>query len=973
MRSSKFNPCPVCARVKDSDCSWTSDDEVCLCHTKGKDPQSVPDQVDDFHFTGKIKDNGFGLDVAVYINKKDVKLIDHIPGSKKTITPIKKMQNTEKITQVDLVKIDLPLVVEESLTPYLQKTFGKSLYGKNITTVLKYQYSNTQFVYRLEYEEGGERKKTFRQVHLNDDGQIIPTKGDLPWPAYLLKAIADHIYVRDYLLAAEGEGCVEAILKLKLACTTLQGSNWNPQGLIDSGLLSTLLEKESGLIYFVDNDEEGRKKGKFLKTQCTQKGLKCHLINMRDIGWADAPDKADIKDFLNNHPEMTGDDLAALLLQVISRKQEEIVIDSILDSYNTASENNQIDSVPDTYTPISEITQRVCHDLYSDSPWIYVYGNLYQWVGTHYELRKTVIEEKRIRDYLNNFSVEKDDKVRYPFANPASVKKCLDWVKLTYGVPSEQINPPGVNCLNGIVRIKWIGRRPSWELIPHSPDQYYNYAPTFNYNPKADPTDCQRLLEALEPKERTIFLKTVAASLDLLTVRKYWGRLIRALLCQGEGSNGKDAIRECVSLLHGNAMTAVTLSDFRSYDEGRKFPLARLVSSRFNWSSENIHYGKLDQLQSLKAAITGDKLSCEPKNKDEEEFIPKCPFIFNCNEPPKVQGHQEAFNSRYAILRFLKTFKINANTAAGELEADPRFKYDPDFLNTNVMPAFLNMVLEALVSLMADGIDYSCTAQAMEQIRAESNHLYQACKDLGLVAAKGEEIPIAEVYKPLLDWYVQQGYVEKEENDKGKVKLVWNSDIDNRDKPIKASNRLAAALKTVFGNGIKTKQGHARTTYLVGVKFNFSPENQKDPEISIDLHQKPLEPAPINDSSHQIDLHHHLHHNTDHQQVEPLQVNEHSLVNQNEIDIHHDVHPQPVEGRLDKLIEPYPEVGDTVEVLDGFTNINGYFVENVYTQYVGKQLKVVSKRQDYTALFLMCEDSEGIKTEIPAEFLKTVA
>jgi hypothetical protein len=48
----------------------------------------------------------------------------------------------------------------------------------------------------------------------------------------------------------------------------------------------------------------------------------------------------------------------------------------------------------------------------------------------------------------------------------------------------------------------------------------------------------------------------------------------------------------------------------------------------------------------------------------------------------------------------------------GELKADPRFKYDMDFLKTEVCPALLNKAIKALQDLIANGIDYSCTEKA---------------------------------------------------------------------------------------------------------------------------------------------------------------------------------------------------------------------------------------------------------------------
>lgn len=98
---------------------------------------------------------------------------------------------------------------------------------------------------------------------------------------------------------------------------------------------------------------------------------------------------------------------------------------------------------------------------------------------------------------------------------------------------------------------------------------------------------------------------------------------MRALLLKGHGSNGKDTLREIVAAMYGyQGITSATLTDFAAYDSGRKFPLARTSKARVNWASENANFSKVDQIQSLKAFITGDPISKQGKGKDEYEFTP---------------------------------------------------------------------------------------------------------------------------------------------------------------------------------------------------------------------------------------------------------------------------------------------------------------------------------------------------------------
>ncbi|WP_224096009.1 DUF5906 domain-containing protein [Nostoc sp. MS1] len=116
--------------------------------------------------------------------------------------------------------------------------------------------------------------------------------------------------------------------------------------------------------------------------------------------------------------------------------------------------------------------------------------------------------------------------------------------------------------------------------------------------------------------------------------------MIKSLLCRGDGNNGKDTLREVVSLMYGKrGIISCTLADFAAYDEGRKFSLAKLVHSRVNWATENTNSDRLDKIQSLKAFIISEPLDSERKGVDSEEFTPRqSPYLMS-TIPPTCKGH----------------------------------------------------------------------------------------------------------------------------------------------------------------------------------------------------------------------------------------------------------------------------------------------------------------------------------------------
>ncbi|MEH2140499.1 DUF5906 domain-containing protein, partial [Nostoc sp.] len=404
--------------------------------------------------------------------------------------------------------------------------------------------------------------------------------------------------------------------------------------------------------------------------------------------------------------------------------------------------------------------------------------------------------------FCNSFAVENEQgKKSYPYTSPSWVKKILEWAKMLTGIDPELINPPGINCVNGIVRPVWNGQKFVTTLSPHTPEDYFIYEPLIEYNPNADSTDCDRLLSCLDKPQQEIILRNLAASLDLETVRKLKGREIKALLAVGLGSNGKDALRECLSIIYGeNGLTSVSLADFQLYDEGRKFNLAPLMHSRVNWASENPQTSRIDKIQSLKLFVTGNKLHCERKGKDHIEFTPQAIGIYNLNETPSLQGVMKAIQDRIAVLEFKKTFEKNPDpNNPNELLADPRFAYDKEFIRTKVAPAFLNKMLQALNDLIEQGIDYECTTDAFKNLQKENNHLFDFIESANIGYVEGGEITARALWSMLEQHYIDNGTLTRDEGNR----RTWCDQVRPSDKNVKGINQIIPRISQLFPKAVK--------------------------------------------------------------------------------------------------------------------------------------------------------------------------
>ncbi|MBD0304800.1 MAG: heavy metal transporter, partial [Tolypothrix sp. T3-bin4] len=599
--------------------------------------------------------------------------------------------------------------------------------------------------------------KSFRQWHRLPDGTPEMRKGNKPWGAYRLDeaiAAAKSLTGVPALLQHEGEGCVEVGRLNGIAGITFQGSAWDKKTITTE--YKRAKEEGIGVIVFLhDADETGFKKLDTCEKSATEVGIAFIPINPQNI-CPDLPYKSgDIKEILGQME----------IPDFIRRLEEEIHF-SVKERSMKAEAEAEADlinavHIPNYQDPVISFTQQAFKALYGDKNWICADGKLYYYTGNHYKYSSDSIQRRRIADFCNLFAVWSEDgtKLSYPYATPGSVKQVLEWVKCKVEIDPQLINPPGVNCLNGVVRPVCEGNKVTVQLDPHTPQDYFVYEPLIQYDPNADSTDCDRLLSCLDEPQQQILLRNLGGSIDLETVRKLKGREIKALLAIGLGSNGKDAVREAVSTIYGHqGVTSISLADFQLYDEGRKFYLAPLMYSRINWASENPQTSRIDKIQSLKLFVTGNKLHCEHKGKDHIEFTPNAIGIFNLNETPSFQGAMQASQDRFAVLEFLKTFKNNPDpNNPQELQADPRFAYDKEFIRTKVAPALLNKMLQGLNDLINEGIDYKCTLYAFRSLQKENNHLFDFIEATNLGYVAGSEMTAKSLWAMLEDYYIGNG------------------------------------------------------------------------------------------------------------------------------------------------------------------------------------------------------------------------
>ena len=638
-------------------------------------------------------------------------------------------------------------------------------------------------VRRIDFGDG--RKKDFKQQHwdenINDWEPNLKGIARATIPVYRYADVQKVIANDDYIFIVDGESCTDAFWALGLAATTSIG------GMGKWRISDTSDLQGAKVVICPDRDLPGIQDAAKLSEHFPEaQWLYCYPDSWV---WDNLPKSQglDVKDWLDAEKI----DVPTILNSLTSRpRTREVVV-------RLSSNGSSNDYIPDTApVPEQNFVQKAESALYSEGHWVSISGLLYQFTGTYYEERPEKLEKRRIRDWLNTYS-EKNRNGIYVCnrAKSGSIDEIFNWVVLGRAVDIKEVNPPGLNCSNGIVIINSDG---SHYLVRHSPDKIYTYVGC-KYDPNVNPLDCERLLQCLEPAEREIVVRTFAASLCLPLVRLKMSR-VKGLLLHGEGSNGKDTLRTALLAVLGRGVTGKTLKDFQIYDTGRKFPLAGLENSLCNWSSENSEAVKLDKLQSLKQFITGDELTIEHKGRGEYPYEPQATFLANCNAVPSITSDSEAIRSRYCIVGFKKTYAVGADASRGQLEADPRLKGDKDFILKHIAPAMLNMMLARIPAILTDGIDYASGDAALREAQEKSNHLWQFMRDRGYEAGRGDRIYAKDAWNDLQDWYIETGTLEVEyDRGDGKEKRIWN-ELPGRDSPVKAINQLYARLSEIVPN-----------------------------------------------------------------------------------------------------------------------------------------------------------------------------
>ncbi len=618
---------------------------------------------------------------------------------------------------------------------------------------------------------GRTKKKVTHQIFYSEKGWTQGTIGeDRPLLGEHLIPGNDNV-----ILIGEGE---KVYNRLKSICGKHIATTWIG-GAKGTHLTNFGALKDRKVFIFPDNDKEG--------SEAAQKIFRM-IYEFCDVKITAIPegkaDKWDIADDIDSGLVKTEQDLEAYLANTID-----------IDPYDF-----------EEFKAEGRSSGQIAFEFfYKHKECISFCNDLYEYKDGYYQLLSDDQEWKKITRLLNKCDTGASKK-RYSYATSACVREALSYIKQYFKIDHRKINPPGLNLKNGILRPRYFGNNEvEFKLFPHTPDEYYTFQAAFKCRPEIGSSVADKILnDMLDPKPLQALLGIIASTFDLGKVRIVQARGVRALILDGQGSNGKDLLRVwCGQLFGKQALSSIPLQTLKRADSERVFQLAPLAGSKINWASENQKVA-IDACQMIKQIITGETITIEKKHQDPVDIEPKIVLLFNTNDKPVFKNQMEAIRRRFAIIPFPYVFKDDPKLPH-EKKADPRLKEDLDFINEAILPFFLNRLLIEFKNVLKDGIDYSFQDEIMEENREDHSHLYRFINEINLVECPpAEGLSANAIHKEYLAWCCKEKLVE----DNGVYGLKYHD--STYDRIIRTPSQMTKELQSFFPRLQRIKNNNGR-------------------------------------------------------------------------------------------------------------------------------------------------------------------
>ncbi len=259
-------------------------------------------------------------------------------------------------------------------------------------------------------------------------------------------------------------------------------------------------------------------------------------------------------------------------------------------------------------------------------------GEFYQYEGGCYRPLSEILITKDIKNIIGEGASKKQS------------EEIIYWLRSEAHIKEDELNSSKyINLKNGLFDLE------TNELHPHTPDVYSTIQLDVNYNTDAK---CDKWLRTLQE----IFK---GDEFKMETLQEFFGLCLtkdtkqnKALMCIGEGNNGKSvALKTLEALLGRENFSSIPLERFCDPTY-----VVSLFGKLANISIET--HAKSEVYDSTFKAITsGDSIQAHKKFKMAFSFRPFCKLVFAMNNLPRVDDKTNAFFNRLLIIKFDREFK----------------------------------------------------------------------------------------------------------------------------------------------------------------------------------------------------------------------------------------------------------------------------------------------------------------------------
>ena len=585
-----------------------------------------------------------------------------------------------KITLATLPEVptDNPRIVEKPFIP--EWATEKYKIPQTCDREIIYQYSKTQWISRYEWSDPTQtkgRRKHPHPKHLDHRGNSKWNKGKNPWQAYKIdEAVAN---CKDkWILALEGEPCVETARTLQLAAITWQGGSWTQEEIAKT---VTKLKNNgaSGLIILPDNDPAGAKKALLILSVCSSLNFPCLVIEPTNL-WSDMPDKGDIVDWVKSCESSMNqlEFIARIELAIhraVDRRGEQMSAltgnDVEIDKFSRIPHWSQSDLanwLAERYRPQlawnTELQEWYRYGAQTEGIWS---KEPVEFIG---RVIKSEIES--VADLYAQFNGE-DNRPKYSIS---LINGIIALLKLDLAVRRWDESTGLLPLLNGVLDLK------SKKLIPHAPSHRLTWCLPYAYNPLIN---CDPIIDWLTDtcgSDRNLVQLMRAYLYGVVTGRTDWQKYLELI---GAGGTGKSTFsRLAIALVGANNTHTTTLKKL----EGSRFETASIADKRLVLINDSERYA--GSVSTLKALTGQDTLPYEVKFKQSTGgFTPEAMVIVAANETIQSSDYTSGLERRRVTVPMFN--KISSENQRNLIE-HRNGEIEGEF--AQYIPGLLNWVLE---------------------------------------------------------------------------------------------------------------------------------------------------------------------------------------------------------------------------------------------------------------------------------------